>query len=64
MVETLEPAVEPRKGVKARKRRAFVMEVAIVAIVALLLLIVIPPLLSALGQGVRVNQLGRWRSRL
>ncbi|HIK17617.1 MAG TPA: urea ABC transporter permease subunit UrtC [Leptolyngbyaceae cyanobacterium M33_DOE_097] len=60
MVETLEPAVEPRKGVKARKRRAFVMEVAIVAVIALLLLIVIPPLLSALGQGVRVNQLGRY----
>ncbi len=59
-VETIEPAVEPRALVRARQRRWFWLEVALVVVCALLLLLVIPAILNAVGQGVRVNQLGRF----
>lgn len=57
---TVESIPETRSNVALRKRRTLLLEVAIVAIVALLLLFVIPLLLTGLGQAVRVNQLGRF----
>lgn len=60
-IETVEPTIEAPLGVSPQKRRkALLMEVAIAAGIAILLLFIIPPLLTALGQGVRVNQLGRF----
>lgn len=59
--ETVEPILESTSGITSKKKRkALLTEVAIAAGVAAILLFVIPPILSALGQGVRVNQLGRF----
>ncbi|WP_421656433.1 urea ABC transporter permease subunit UrtC [Leptothermofonsia sp. ETS-13] len=60
-IETVEslPEVAPSTTVR-RRRRSLLFEAAIVLAVALLLLFVIPPILVGLGQGVRVNQLGRF----
>lgn len=60
-VKSIETVAEIPQRITARKRRkALILEVAIVAVVALILLFVMPPLLTAIGQGVRVNQLGRF----
>lgn len=59
--ETVESALEAPVGLNARKRRkAMLTEVALVVGIAALLLFIIPPLLAVMGQGVRVNQLGRF----
>jgi urea transport system permease protein len=60
-VETVETSagVLPVESVR-KKKRSPLYEIAIVAVIALLLLLVIPPLLNGMGQGVRVNQLGRF----
>jgi urea transport system permease protein len=57
---TVESIPETRSQVALRKRKSLLLEVAIVAIVALLLLFVMPLMLTGLGQAVRVNQLGRF----
>lgn len=49
-----------RSGIDWRKRRALLVEAGIVVGLALLLLFIIPPLLSAIGQGARINTLGRF----
>ncbi|MCS6812420.1 MAG: urea ABC transporter permease subunit UrtC [Cyanobacteria bacterium] len=58
----LQTSVIGQSQANRQARRRLVTEVTIVAGVALLLLLVIPPLLTAAGQGVRVNQLGRFLS--
>ncbi len=60
-VETVDAAVDIPYGLAARKRRkALLLETAIVLGVAALLLFIVPPVMAALGQGVRINQLGRF----
>lgn len=59
---TVESVSEARQGVSLRKRKSLFVEAAIVGLLALLLIFVIPPILTGLGQGVRVNQLGRYLS--
>jgi len=60
--ETVETSLEGRSPRLAsrQRRRQLLIEAAIVAGLALLLLFVIPPLLTGAGQTVRVNQLGRF----
>jgi len=60
--ETVETSLEGRslRSVSRQRRRQQLIEAAIVAGLALLLLFVIPPLLTGAGQTVRVNQLGRF----
>lgn len=43
-----------------RKRRALLIEAGIVAAIALLVLFVVPPVLTDLGQAFRINLLGRY----
>lgn len=57
---TVETIPEIRQNVSLRKRKTLMAEAAIVAIVALLLMFVIPLILSGAGQAVRINQLGRF----
>jgi urea transport system permease protein len=58
-----EPSVELSQSSGLRKRRrSLLFEAIAVLVVALLLLLIIPPILTGLGQGVRVNQLGRFLS--
>ncbi|MCL6434753.1 MAG: urea ABC transporter permease subunit UrtC [Leptolyngbyaceae cyanobacterium HOT.MB2.61] len=60
-IETVESLPEVLPSSNARKqRRSLMVEAAIVLAVALVLLFVIPPILAGLGQGVRINQLGRF----
>ncbi len=60
-IETVESLPEVVPSSNARKqRRSLMVEAAIVLAVALVLLFVIPPILAGLGQGVRINQLGRF----
>jgi urea transport system permease protein len=60
-VETVDAVVDIPYGLAARKRRkALLLETAIVLGVAALLLFIVPPVMAALGQGVRINQLGRF----
>ncbi|MGA7932956.1 MAG: urea ABC transporter permease subunit UrtC [Kovacikia sp.] len=62
-VETIETVVEARSLPTARQRRkSLLYEIGTVVALALLLLLVIPPILTGIGQGVRVNQLGRFLS--
>lgn len=56
---TMDTVSEVRPNSKLQKRK-LVAEAAIIAGVALLLIFVIPLILNAMGQGVRVNQLGRF----
>lgn len=59
--ETVEPTLEAPVGSNARQRRkALLTEAAIVAVVAGLLLFIVPAILGLAGQAVRVNQLGRF----
>jgi urea transport system permease protein len=58
MVETV--GVEDRVSRVGQQRRSLAMESAIVVGLALVFLLVIPGLLAATGQGVRINQLGRF----
>lgn len=57
---TVEAASEILQTGRRKRKKALLMEAAIVAGVALLLLFIIPAILGAAGQGVRVNQLGRF----
>lgn len=57
MIETR--AVE-ESGIRPKRRKSLVTEAAIVAVLALIFLLVIPAILGAAGQGVRINQLGRF----
>lgn len=57
---TVEPISEPRYQTMKRQRRAFLLEVGAVVGIVLLLIFVIPLILNSVGQGVRVNQLGRF----
>ena len=57
---TVETIPETRQNVGIRKRKSLWAEVAIVGAIALILMIVIPAILAASGQGVRINQLGRF----
>lgn len=60
-LETASTIAEVPRSVMRRKRfKMLVIEAAIAAIVALVLIFVIPQLLAAAGQAVRVNQLGRF----
>jgi urea transport system permease protein len=61
-VKTVDSPVEPQVSGKRRLSRSRLIEAGIVAGVALLLLFVVPLVLTASGQGVRVNQLGRYLS--
>ncbi len=60
-VETVETTagVLPVESVR-KKKRSLLYEIGIVVAIAVLLLLVIPPILSGMGQGVRINQLGRF----
>ncbi len=58
MVETV--GVEDQVSRGGKRRRSLAMEVAIVVGLALIFLFVIPGILAATGQGVRINQLGRF----
>jgi urea transport system permease protein len=60
-VETVDSVSEASQGFGPRKkRRTILLEVIIVGVIALLLLLVVPAVLSGAGQGVRINQLGRF----
>jgi urea transport system permease protein len=60
-VEIVDSVVDAVSGLTTRQRKkAFVREVAIALGVALVLMFIIPPILTGLGQGIRVNQLGRF----
>jgi urea transport system permease protein len=60
-VEAVEsPLVETGRISPQKRRQALIREAILVGVVALLLLFVIPPILVGIGQGVRVNQLGRF----
>lgn len=62
-IKAVEPLVEFSKASGVRKRRrSLLFEAITVLVVALLLLLIIPPILTGIGQGVRVNQLGRFLS--
>jgi urea transport system permease protein len=56
----LETVPETRHEINLKKRRSILVEVILVGVFALLLLVVMPLLLNAIGQGVRINQLGRY----
>lgn len=57
-----EPLLAAPLPSKAQRRQAWFLEVAIVAAIAIVFLLIIPLILNATGQGVRVNQLGRFMS--
>lgn len=60
-VETVDAVIDIPLGLAARKRRkALLAEAALVLGVAAVLLFIVPPIMAALGQGVRINQLGRF----
>ncbi|HEY9906539.1 MAG TPA: urea ABC transporter permease subunit UrtC [Thermosynechococcaceae cyanobacterium] len=59
IVETIP---ETRQNVGLRKRKSLWTEAAIVCAIALILMVVIPAILAGTGQGVRINQLGRFLS--
>ncbi|OLP15673.1 urea ABC transporter permease subunit UrtC [Leptolyngbya sp. 'hensonii'] len=61
-VETIEPKTEAPASLGGRKKRYLLLEAGIVIALALVLLLVIPPILNGIGQTVRVNQLGRYMS--
>jgi len=59
--ETVESAIESASRLKTRNRRKALLREAIsIAAIAGLLVFMIPVILSVMGQGVRVNQLGRF----
>jgi urea transport system permease protein len=51
---------ETNVEVRRNKRRSLLLEAGSVVAIALLLLFIVPLILSAVGQGVRINQLGRY----
>lgn len=57
VVEAPPPIV---RGKRASKRSKWIREAIIVAAIALALIFLVPPLLVAIGQGTRVNLLGRF----
>jgi urea transport system permease protein len=57
---TVETFPETRQTLGRRQRRLLFIEAATIGGVALLLLFVAPAMFTAVGQGVRVNQLGRF----
>lgn len=57
-----EPQVVAQLPSKSQRRQAWFIEVASVAAIAILFLLIIPLILNAVGQGVRINQLGRFMS--
>lgn len=57
---TVESISETRQNVSLRRRRSLLIEAAVIGVLALLLLFVVPLVLTAAAQGVRVNQLGRF----
>lgn len=60
-VETVDAVIDISYSMAARKRRkALLYETALVLGVAAILLFLVPPIMAALGQGVRINQLGRF----
>lgn len=59
-IETVEPGVAGEQLIPRQRRRSLVWEIGGAIGVALLLILVLPFLLTAIGQGVRVNQLGRF----
>lgn len=60
-VETVDAVIDIPYSLAARKRRkALLAEAVLVLAVAAILLFIVPPIMAALGQGVRINQLGRF----
>jgi urea transport system permease protein len=59
---TVEKIPETRQNVGLRNRKSLLVEAAIVAVIALILILVVPAVLTGIGQGIRVNQLGRFLS--
>ncbi len=60
-VRTVDGVVDALPGLNTRQRKkALVREAAIALGVALVLMFIIPAMLTGLGQGIRVNQLGRF----
>jgi urea transport system permease protein len=59
-IEDVELVDELSRSIARRRRRSLLVEAGIVAAIVVLLLFIIPPILAGLGQGVRVNQLGRF----
>jgi urea transport system permease protein len=59
-IEDVELVDELSRSIARRRRRSLLVEAGIVAAIAVLLLFIIPPILAGLGQGVRINQLGRF----
>lgn len=57
---TIQTPPEQLPQPKQRQRKRLVIETAVILGCALLLMFVVPALLSAMGQGVRINQLGRF----
>ncbi len=58
----LQTSVVEQPNVATKSRWGLLTEIAVVSGVVLLLLFIIPSVLTAAGQGVRVNQLGRFLS--
>lgn len=60
-VELAESVTDVKKDRLTRRRqRSLVWEAIAVIAIAALLLFILPPILSSIGQGVRINQLGRF----
>ncbi|WP_338038556.1 ABC transporter permease subunit [Neosynechococcus sphagnicola] len=53
-------SAEMRRGASNGRRWRSLLEVGIIVVAALLLIFVVPPLLVGIGQGFRVNLLGRY----
>jgi urea transport system permease protein len=60
-IETIDSVADVAlKAVAKKRRKALMYEAVAVVAIALVLLFIIPPILASLGQGVRINQLGRF----
>ncbi len=51
---------QPSPNLRSRQRKSIVPEAIAIGIIALVLILIVPVVLNASGQGVRINQLGRF----
>jgi urea transport system permease protein len=51
---------QPSPNLRSRQRKSILPEAIAISILALVLILIVPIVLNAMGQGVRINQLGRF----
>lgn len=59
-MNALKPRPTLQPDLRSRQRRSNLSEVVMIAVLAVVLIFLVPVILNAMGQGVRVNQLGRF----